>query len=753
MRPIFLSLILLLTTSVLASATAFEDALKALEDKNYSIALEKFTAIADRDCSRCPSLEEFMKEVGPPARRAGATDLEIRQYWADTYGPGFEHTRARAQFYLGAMHDFGYGVPQDDQEARRWYTKAAETGHAEAQFNLGRMYWKGRGIPRDYEQAAQWFRKAADQGDVDAQFRLGVMYSNGEGLPQDHVHAVQWFRKAAEQGDSSAQYNLGLAYDNGNGVLQDYQQALHWYTKAASQGNKSAQNNLGVMHEHGVGTPQDYVQAHKWYNLSASAATDQESRERAVKNRNQVERRMSSTQVAEAQRLAREWTPTMGASYDDSKEVRAARLTSSGSGFVVSRQGHILTNEHVVENCPSLRITIEGEQKELAIVATDKKNDLAIVKLSQPLPKVASFREGRNIRAGDRVIAVGYPLHGLLASEATVTTGTVSALAGLGNDTGLYQITVPVQPGNSGGPLLDRGGKVVGVIVSKLDAVAMARITGDIPQNVNFAVKDAVAKLFLESHGVRYEKAVSRKELETAEIGEAAKQFTYLLGCYSKKLEAKERALLEAERRALVAERQVIEKDRQVLAAERLRQEEIRALLLKQEEQARERLEQARQPSSNTEAESLEEARRKGEEARNGARDARVNTQSLTMPTASFNVAYDNFLKGKYADAVSKFQHFIKIYPGSSLVPSARYWLGHSYYNLRDYAHAIQMLESLVTEYPGNQKVPSALFKIGLASAEMGDLTKSQKYLKRVLEEFPASKEANLAKNKLLEIR
>ncbi|MDH4327630.1 MAG: serine protease [Nitrospira sp.] len=150
---------------------------------------------------------------------------------------------------------------------------------------------------------------------------------------------------------------------------------------------------------------------------------------------------------------------------------------SSGTGFVVSRQGHILTNHHVVEGCVSIRTTVEGIQKEVVVIGTDTRNDLAVLKLSDSMPSFARFRGGRNIRPADSVVLVGFPLRGLLASEANVTTGTVSALAGLGNDTRFLQMTAPVQPGNSGGPVLDQSGHIVGVVVSKLDALAVAKIT------------------------------------------------------------------------------------------------------------------------------------------------------------------------------------------------------------------------------------------------------------------------------------
>jgi len=205
-----------------------------------------------------------------------------------------------------------------------------------------------------------------------------------------------------------------------------------------------------------------------------------------------------------------------------------ATPASTGTGFVVSSQGHVLTNNHVVDGCRTIRTTSEAGKKQLTVVGTDPGNDLALLKLSSPSPGFAHFREGRNIRPGDGVVVVGFPLHGLLASEANVTTGTLSALAGIRNDTRFLQITAPVQQGNSGGPLLDQSGNVVGVVVSKLDAVKLAKATGDIPQNINFAINAGVAKSFLDSHSIEYGTGVSTKKLESAEIGAAAKKFTLL---------------------------------------------------------------------------------------------------------------------------------------------------------------------------------------------------------------------------------
>ncbi len=166
----------------------------------------------------------------------------------------------------------------------------------------------------DYATAFQEFKPLAEQGDALAQFALGFMYEKGQGVPQDYAEAAKWHRKAAEQGLASAQYSLGLIYHKGHGVSQDYAEAVKWYRKAAEQGNAAGQLNLGVMDYKGQGVLQNYVQAHMWFSLAASRSSPglripSIHRDDAVKNRDIIAARMSPAQIAEAQRLAREWKP------------------------------------------------------------------------------------------------------------------------------------------------------------------------------------------------------------------------------------------------------------------------------------------------------------------------------------------------------------------------------------------------------------------------------------------------------------
>jgi S1-C subfamily serine protease len=206
------------------------------------------------------------------------------------------------------------------------------------------------------------------------------------------------------------------------------------------------------------------------------------------------------------------------------------RQVSSGTGFVVA-PGRALTNAHVVENCRGLRVrAANGTDMTARVLRTDRQRDLALIEVPAEAGPPLAFRREMNIRRGEGVVTYGFPLAGMLSSGPTLTTGEVSALAGLADDQRQFQISAPVQPGNSGGPLLDLGGHVVGVIVSKLNAARVAQRTGDIPQNVNFAVKGNEALDFLRGAGVV--PAMGTGPARTAaEVGEIAHPSTLFMRC------------------------------------------------------------------------------------------------------------------------------------------------------------------------------------------------------------------------------
>jgi S1-C subfamily serine protease len=209
-------------------------------------------------------------------------------------------------------------------------------------------------------------------------------------------------------------------------------------------------------------------------------------------------------------------------------------VSVSGSGFVVSKNAHIVTNNHVVTDCVGdIHGNLVGQAPvKLRVVSTDEENDLALLQGTKKFKEkdIATIR-GSAVISGDQVVAIGYPLHGLLTSDLTVTTGIISSLADLHNDTRFLQISAPVQPGNSGGPLHDASGNVVGVVSAKLDALRMVKATGDIPQNINFAIKTGALRDFLDNSAVPYQTADAGSEMKTADIASAARTYTMLISC------------------------------------------------------------------------------------------------------------------------------------------------------------------------------------------------------------------------------
>jgi hypothetical protein len=166
---------------------------------------------------------------------------------------------------------------------------------------------------KDYQTALRLLRPLAEQGNAKAQVALGEMYAFGEGVRESDEQAAIWFRKAADQGDAGAQDHLGDMYLKGIGVPRDYAQAAIWYRKSAEQGDTFGQLDLGVMYEQGIGVPQDFVQAYMWLNLAVAQGGDEVTSmglSTITKARDKVAAEMTPAQIAEAQRLAREWKPT-----------------------------------------------------------------------------------------------------------------------------------------------------------------------------------------------------------------------------------------------------------------------------------------------------------------------------------------------------------------------------------------------------------------------------------------------------------
>lgn len=224
-------------------------------------------------------------------------------------------------------------------------------------------------------------------------------------------------------------------------------------------------------------------------------------------------------------------SPDGFAASNDNADGQEAKIQEEkhkgfGTGFLVSANGDFLTNSHVVDGCGSL--SIDGVSA--IIIAQDEAFDLALLRIA-PAPDAEPARFAQKpARLNSDVTVIGYPLPDLLGG-LNVTRGSVTSLKGIAGDGVRMQISAPVQPGNSGGPVVNAAGQIVGVVVSKLDAQMVADATGDIPQNINFAIRAEIAKLFLYQSGVEPMEVEEQPALSPEEIAEFARRFTRLITC------------------------------------------------------------------------------------------------------------------------------------------------------------------------------------------------------------------------------
>jgi uncharacterized protein len=215
-------------------------------------------------------------------------------------------------------------------------------------------------------------------------------------------------------------------------------------------------------------------------------------------------------------------------------EPPASKLTlaASGTGFAINNSGQFLTNYHVIKGCEAIRLRVVAGPQNDTVVATDERNDLAVIQGAATGIEPLRFPEGKGIRPADAVVALGFPYAGLLASSPQVTTGAVSALAGLNDDSRFLQLTAPVQPGNSGGPLVDLSGNVVGIVSSRINDLAVAEVTERYLKISISRLRARPSVSFWTRIGLTTSSVSRIRKLDPADVGEKAMKSTVMVKCY-----------------------------------------------------------------------------------------------------------------------------------------------------------------------------------------------------------------------------
>ena len=192
--------------------------------------------------------------------------------------------------------------------------------------------------------------------------------------------------------------------------------------------------------------------------------------------------------------------------------------TLSGTGWLLD-SGYVVTNQHVVNGASKVvLLRRNGDEVRLQLIAEDKANDIALLRADEMKngPGLQLVEEESGL--GATVFTIGFPHTDLLGSSPKLSTGIVSSQTGFQDDPRTYQISVPLQSGNSGGPLVNEHGMVVGIVTAKLDAIQVFMWTGDLPENVNYAVKTAYLEILLKRYTRLRIASIPARERKTVEV-------------------------------------------------------------------------------------------------------------------------------------------------------------------------------------------------------------------------------------------
>jgi len=398
--------------------------------------------------------------------------------------------------FLGGEH----GQQRSLAEALRYLDRATKKGAIDA-FQQLYVVYKEMG---DNKAALTALETGAELGNTVCRVYLGMAHGYGSlGLAVDEPIALTHYLIAAEAGDRYAKYLAGELLVLGKNVPKDLNKGVPLLKSAAGLNVYAAQHLLAILYSRGQGVPQDAGQAYFWANIAASLNADDE---KYSKFRDSLAKKLENAELTKVQGQCRTWLTRK--TNEDSGKGESSAGGGSGSGIIFTADGLLLTNHHVTSAGSSYTvITSDGQEIPATLVAHDADLDVAVLRLKSrfnsatfknPPPLASSAKS----KSGEKVFTVGHPLAGLLSSEAKYNEGTISALSGMKDDLHLMQISVPIQPGNSGGPLSNARGEVIGLIVSTINGSALLRQRDIMAQNINFAIKADPIHEFLKSNSI-----------------------------------------------------------------------------------------------------------------------------------------------------------------------------------------------------------------------------------------------------------
>lgn len=347
-------------------------------------------------------------------------------------------------------------------------------------------------------EAIDYYREATTLNSADACQRLSYIYLNR----LEYNEYFEYELKAAELGNEISMRNVSASYKTGRGVLKNIGKSTYWLLRSAESGNMNSMTNVAHAYISGFGVQENpmeglawlYVAEHKRSNEAASLIKGAESKlnnslillaQDRAKVLLDLIKEGHRTSAGSFSNEARTSTPGQPAGQKPKHSAKG-----SGSGAVISPDGHIVTAAHVIKGATYLEIVTPTGTFPATVLNNDEQNDVALLKVDRAFDSHIRVGRSSEVRLGQSVATIGFPNIGIQGHSPKVTQGMISSENGVQNDIRMWQISVPIQPGNSGGPLLDEHGRLIGVVVASLSLRAI-QITGFVPQNVNYAIKGA----------------------------------------------------------------------------------------------------------------------------------------------------------------------------------------------------------------------------------------------------------------------
>lgn len=443
---------------------------------------------------------------------------------------------AQAQSVYGSCLRDGTGIERDEEQAFEYLLMAAYQESPWAQRLVGLAINAGTGVIEDSQKAFGWLKLSAENGDIISMRLIASRYADGNGTKKNLTEAIRWFEKACEAGCDSAQAEFARRLAYGTGMPENPKKAHGYAKRSAMQGNEAAQRLLTSTYFSGVGVPRNIEQAYFW--LALASGQNKEANDAGALDF--LEKKLTREQIAAVQRETSRFVPKKELNKNKVKPLEKGlveAIVSSGSGFFITQNGYFVTNYHVIKNAKEVSIEFNGKSFNAVVVLSDRKNDLAILKVEGNFPAL-HVKRSKSLRVADHVSTVGFPNVGVQGQNAKYSSGKVASLTGFQDDVGTMQISVPIQPGNSGGALVDDTGSVVGVIVASLSKVHSLVSRKFIPENVNYAIKSNALLNLIEAMPELDELLVEKSDEDLQSDADIALHVTSATGRVVSKLES-----------------------------------------------------------------------------------------------------------------------------------------------------------------------------------------------------------------------